>query len=418
MSSLGLRGGAKLPGLMGSLGLNGQAKLRELEPQVRAYVGHHGIGAAFAGTQKRGTLRIALHPAASDIVFEVSQGYVVMAAETFQAGPGYHAFIAGLVDYLSQQHGWAWDFDNASKHFFDDTGYYRDRDFAALQTAMTGELGRMCQTVLVADSPEGTPRHVGLRLPFTLASDHFAATSMGFRDKAFFEQPDPARFFPWWEEGTTAQVLKNLALCKMWDEIFWQPHEGDLDRQDAKTGETLIDLARAAGAEFAPDEGVEDLAALARGVPTDINGGAGRIGYWRQDIWYDDTRGWAVPLPAFYEREFGRDGQICELTYGNRMVLLRSGRHATTQQPEWGGPPREGCVERLRFETEAYRAVVYAHPDDDSAMQLLTGIFSSRTGSAKIDVALRKGDDEAWAEKVLRSVRLGHPQGVAIEPLS
>ena len=417
MSSFGLRGGTKLPGLIGALGLNAQAKLRELESQVRAYVEGHGLGAAYVSGFKGGILGIMVHPAASDILFEVSQGYIVMIAETFQAGPGYHAFVAGLVDYLSQQHQWTWTFDDAAKRFFDDTGYYQNRDFAALQTAMAGELGRMCQTVLEADCPEGTPRQVALRLPFTLASDHFAATSLGFRDRAFFEQPDSERFFPWWDEGINAQSLKNLALCKMWNEVFWQPHDGDIDRQDAKTALALIDLARRAGAEFTRDEGVAEIAALRRGESSDIDGGAGQIGYWRQDIWYPAPGGWAVRLPAFYHRDIGQDGKRCEISYGDRTVLLRFARHTQAQEPQWSGPPAEGCVERQRFETEAYRAVVYAHPDDGSTMQILTGIFNTRTDSAMIDVLFRGKDDEAWAEKVLRSVRSDDPQAVAIEPL-
>ncbi len=110
MSSFGLRGGVKLPGVLGSFGLNGHATLRKLEQQIRAYAEHHGVEAAFGSRQKRdvwGILGVTFHPAAPDIVFEVWQGDVIMTAETFQAGPGYHAFITGLVDYLSQHHQWA-----------------------------------------------------------------------------------------------------------------------------------------------------------------------------------------------------------------------------------------------------------------------------------------------------------------------
>ncbi len=424
MSSFGLRGGTKLPGMLGAFGVNGEAALRKLEPQVRAYAELHEVEATFGSGMKRnngGELGVTFHPAASDIRFTVQQGYIVMTAETFQAGPGYHAFIAGLVDYLSQRHQWVWDFDNSAKRFFDDTGYYRSRDFPTLQTAMAGEFGRMCQTVLAAESPDGIPRHVALRLPFTLASDHFAATSLGFRDRAFFEQPNPERFFPWWEEGLTAQTLKNLALCKMWNDIFWQPHDRDPDRKDAKTGQRLIDLAREHGAQFDPDEGVDDIAALLRGEPSDMDGGGGRIGYWRQDMWHEAPGGWVVPLPAFYHRELSEGGRLCELTYGGRMVHIRTLSHREDRPLEWAGPPQEGWTERLRFETGQYRAVVYTPPQDDDdgdTSQLWAAIFNTRNGSALINVVFRDKQDTVWAEKVLRSVRPGLADSVAIEPLS
>ena len=416
---LGLRGGAKLGGLLGRLNLNGDSKLRELEPQTRAYAERHGIEAAFRSFRKGRDLAATFHPAAADVLFRIEDGQIVMMAETVQAGPGYHAFIVGLVDYLSQNHQWVWDLDNATKGFFDGTGYYQSRDFPALQAALAGELGRMCQAVLEAESPDGVPRHVALRLPFTLASDHFAATSLGFRDRAFFAQPNPERFFPWWEEGLTAQTRKNLALCKMWDDIFWQPHDHDIDRKDAKTGQRLIVLAREHGATFADDEGVDDIAALLRGEPSDIDGGGGRIGYWRQDIWHEAPGGWVVPLPAFYRRAISEDGRLCELTYGDRMVHIRTLTRREARPLEWAGPPREGWPEVLRFETGQYRAVVYSPPDDDGdTSQLWAAIFNSRNGSAQINVVFRNKQDTVWAEKVLRSVRPALGQGVAIEPLS
>ncbi len=285
---------------------------------------------------------------------------------------------------------------------------------------MAGELGRMCQTVLEAKSPDGASRHVALRLPFTLASDHFAATSLGFRDRAFFERPNPERFFPWWEEGLTAQTLKNLALSKMWGETFWQPHNGDVDRKNAKTDQKLIDLAQARGAEFAADEGVDDTAALVRGEPSDIEGGDGRIGYWRQDIWFGAPGGWAVRLPAFYRLEISEGGRLCSMRYGDRAVYIRTITFKTALADlEWPTEKQEGCTEILRFETDQYRAVVHSPANEDNQTERLwRAEYHARNGAAWIGIAFRDKEGAAWAEKALRSVRSVFPLGVAIEPLS
>ena len=407
--SLGLRGGAKLHGLLGLVTLYGAGKLRELVVQARAYATHHGLEAAFRSVRTRDGQQISFHPAAPDIVFSVSGGSVIMTAETSAVGPGYHAFVVGLIDYLSRHHQWVWDFRSATQHFGDDTGYYRNRDFAALRTAMAGDFSALSQSLVTAEAGGGVPWNVSLPMALNIASDHFAATSLGFRDRAFFEQPSPERFFPWWDQGLTAQTLKNMALCKMWLDILWHPPAGAGERQDVENCRILIDRALELGAEFAADEGVEDIAALLRDEPLDDTPGAGRIGYWRQTVWYLDPCGWSIALPAYYREEGGSDGQLCSLLYGDRAVYMRSYVYeAEVTQLAWPEPKTEGYSEYLRFETDRYRVVIESGggvDEDGISWSVWQGTYNAHGGAARISVVSPDKADAAWAEKVLRSVQ-------------
>jgi hypothetical protein len=402
--SLGLRGGAKLHDLLGLFGPYGEGKLRDLARQIQAYAEHHDLAAAFRIRRGQDGLLVSFHPAAPDIVFSVEGGHVVMTAETIKAGPGYHAFVVGLIDYLSRHHQWVWTFRSASRRFADDTGFYHDRDFAALQATMAGEFAGLCEGLAQVEPCENSiPYCIWLPTDFSLATNAFAATSLGFRDRAFFEQPSPERFFPWWEQGLTAQTVKNMALAKMWLEVSWAP-ETDSDRAELEKTQGLIDRARALGAGFADDEGAGDIAALLRGETLATRDSAGRIGYWRQDIWYSDSDGWSVPLPAYYREDIGDDGQMCAVQYGDRAVYMRSGVFETPlTEPEWPDQVWEGCSEILRFETGDYRVTVQTELDDND-QKLWRAEYCTRDGAARIGIAFSAGD-EAWAEKVVRSVQ-------------
>src|SRR5438105_2346106 len=121
--SLGLRGGSKLHDVLGLLSAYGTRKLKDLVGLAQAYARHHHVEAAFRSLQTSNGWRISFHPAAPDIVLGLSGGYVVLQAGTLETGPGYHAFVVGLIDYLSRQHQWVWEFRSTVRHFADDTGY-------------------------------------------------------------------------------------------------------------------------------------------------------------------------------------------------------------------------------------------------------------------------------------------------------
>ncbi len=406
--SLGLRAGSKLHGMLSLLTPYGAGKLKDLAGHARAYAQHHRLEAAFRAAPAREGWRISFHPAAQDIILTLEDGHVIIDARTLEAGPGYHAFVCGLIDYLTRHHQWVWDLRSAAHHFGDDTGYYRDRNFPALQTLMAGEFADMCPGLLEAEGSGKIPQTVWLPTEFWLAGEAFAATSLGFRDRAFFETPRPERFFPWWEEGLTAQAVKNMALAMMWLEILWEPPGNARDRQALEHCRALIDRARTLGAVFTEDEGAGDIDTLLRGEPLD-DGHAGRIGYCRQDAWYLEPGGWSIALPARYREELDADGQLCSLLTDDRGVYVRSYIfEAARPQLSWPEELSDTYAETRRLKTDDYWVVLQSgemDEDEDGVRWFVwQGTYNSRTSSARISIVSSHEDDAAWAEKVLCAV--------------
>lgn len=400
--SLGLRAGSKLHGLLGLFADYGKAKLKDVVRHARDYARLHGIEAAFRDRRTVEATRISFHPAAEDIMLDSLGGYIVMDARTSGAGPGYHAFVVGFIDYLNRHKGWAWNAASAIQHFGDDTGYWSNRDFSALQNAMAGAFAELCEVVALDPGPV----HL-CSLEYNLATDYFAATSLGLRDIAFFEQPAPENFFPWWEEGLTSSTLRNMALCKMWLETAWQPPGDPGQTAELEGVKQLIDRAVALGAEFASNEGACDIDTLLRGETLANADDVTCIGYGRYPTRYMGNGGWTLGLPGGYRQDISDDMYICSFVSEDRVVRLE-GEEAVTPLSHLTWPQVEGDAadEFARFETDRYWAILSAYATVEHGAQLWVwrGDYQSLAGSATVTAISRHQDDGAWAEKVLRSV--------------
>ncbi len=404
--SLGLRAGSPLNALFGLFTLHGSRKLKELADHARAYAQHHHIEAAFRSYETQRGWHIVFHPAAPEIMASLQGSSVILDARTLEAGPGYHAFVVGFLDYLTEHHQWTWEVQSAPRHLGDDTGYAQDRDFAALQTLMAGEFTAMCHGLVELEAGDHSPQNVWLPQLFDLATDDFAATSLGFRDRAFFAAPNPDAFFPWWEGGVTAQTVKNLALSKMWLDVAWTPPANAREQQDLQTCRLLIDRARVLGATFADDQGSDDIDSLLCGEAV----GADGIGYLRQDTWYLETGGWWIALSTGYRAELDTDRQTWSLLSDDRGVYMQSYFFEDARAHlDWPDKLSDTYSEYLRFKTDAYWAVLQSGEmeaeGDEGPWFVWEGIYSSLTGSARITLVSCYQNDAAWAEKVLRSVR-------------
>ncbi len=392
-----LRGGAKIQGFWGLVG-GGGGKMRELAQHARAYAQAHGIEVVFRGERTETLWRLSFHPAASDITVALEGGYVTLTARTGAVGPGYHAFVAGFVDYLSER-GWVWDFDDAIHAFRDDSGYYADRDFAALQVNFADAFAAVSRQMIASPEDQGL-FYVDIPLAVDIVADDFAATSLGFRDRTFFETPDASTFFPWWEEGVTGQTVRNMALSKMWLEVSWQTPLSAGETRDVDICAELIEHARAMGAEVHDDEGAADIDALRRGEAPGSTG----VGYWRQDYRFQGPGGWTVCLPANYRQEVGEGS--CSLTDGDRVVTLTGWPIDETPKLEWPTPP-EDFDEDDRFNTVLYRAIVISGSEAREGGHVWgwQGIYQSLDATATVTVGSIHEDDRAWAEAVFRTVQ-------------
>jgi hypothetical protein len=127
-----------VPGLAltGRIDLSGQklarADVREWLARAAVWfetVGDVVLDARLECGDGRPVLLVSFHPAADDAEVRLSPaGAVRVSAETWPAGPGYHAFLCGTLDALAEDFGITWD------QVEDPSGFSRTADLAALNS--------------------------------------------------------------------------------------------------------------------------------------------------------------------------------------------------------------------------------------------------------------------------------------------
>ena len=400
-TDLGLRGGSKLHDLLGLFSGYSHGKLGELARHARAYAVENGIEAAFKSLTSTSSLRISFHPGEQDIIVSSQGGYIVLDARTQLAGPGYHAFVVGFVDYLNRTHGWVWNFASAIQHFGDDTGYFSDRDFAALQRSMAQAFTTLSRSLL--DSGDGPydlcPMAINIDTPA------FALTTLGPRDRAFFEDPEPEQFYPWWREGVTAETVRTMALCRMWLETLWRVPDMTGEVTDLTDLKRLLDRAIAMGARFAPHEGADDVAALLRGEPLTKADDVTCVGYARHPMRCILGQGWSLAVSSNYQQDFSSERVTCSFLSDDREVHVTLGYEPDSETLTW--PKADVGEEYARYQTEHSWAILstYSWVQDGQRLWVWQGMYQSHVGWAQISAVSASEDDQAWADKILRSVQ-------------
>ena len=154
--------------------------------------------AHFAVIQKYNDARyyVSVIPIEEAVRFEQKKNEVYLSARTSSAGPGYHDYLAGLLDELISIE----DLVATEKpEHLDETGYWVERDFLALQAEMSKYFHMVAQVVV--DKTEGgvfDPIGVGVTpgvLPEGYANK--VLTLRGPRDRSFFElDGEAAEAFP------------------------------------------------------------------------------------------------------------------------------------------------------------------------------------------------------------------------------
>ena len=196
--------------------------------------------------------RIALHPAASDLrLTATDEGQVTAEAVTVPTGPGYHTFVARLLERLGDDLAIAWEPPMASD--VDPVLGAGDLTLASgdRPTAEHAHLAWLHSTLAGARGARTRGArgiHVGTPPGVVFDVDDAIATPLGPRDDAWLERAlaDPRvaiEITPWWADATDARYLLDRALCLMWTDVRWR-HPGS-DEERAVDDEVLRLLRRA-----------------------------------------------------------------------------------------------------------------------------------------------------------------------------
>ncbi|MDR1797273.1 MAG: hypothetical protein LBR44_07545 [Clostridiales Family XIII bacterium] len=161
---------------------------------------------------------VRLAPFEEGISGEWEEGQLVLSARTNSAGPGYHAWLTGVLEGLGVR---PLEAEDAS-------GYWETHDFERLRGEMAGWLQNLSKhTVEMAKS--GGAANFGVSLPLGFLphqSGHFACCPLGYFERDFFEEAqkgivDMDRFFIWPNRQADALFFKNAALYLLWCANNW-----------------------------------------------------------------------------------------------------------------------------------------------------------------------------------------------------
>lgn len=180
---------------------------------------------------------------------ELYDSHADFTLRTSNAGPGYHA---ASVKYFKMM-ALACSLDIDERSVQDETGYWFDGDFPALQEYMAGWLKRLAGSLLEEYARTGRCNLL-LNIPhYMLPESHgyFACHSLGYLDKVFFEEivqrdyfrPHCRAYFIWWGQEMDAEFNLKCALYIIWCRLNWLPPASEYETTDYNNALRCLDTA-------------------------------------------------------------------------------------------------------------------------------------------------------------------------------
>jgi hypothetical protein len=282
-------------------------------PEAAGDVLHHAAPRRTADD----AIEVSLHPAARPLRLEATDaGQVSVSAMTVPVGPGYHTFVARLVERLGEEIEIDWAADGAAPGA-------PSPDRTAAERAHLGWLRAALIAVRDARRQGASGLHLATRPGERFTFDGAVATVLGPRDDAWLERAlaDPrvaADVWPWVADAIDSRYLLGRALTQLWLEVRWRPPIGPAET--AMVDDVLATLRRAyplepdlawpwpewrelLGLRGQPDPATLQL--IERAMPRVAGAGgaggtgAGSIGYRRRPVTIVHE-GWALEVPGSF----------------------------------------------------------------------------------------------------------------------
>jgi hypothetical protein len=387
--------------------------------------------ARIEGTVESAELLLDVHPAAEPVSITAdAEGRVVASADTSAVGPGYHTFVARVLERLEGELGIEWSREHEARPIDAPPAWVGARtplaERPSVERAHLALLGRTITRAIELRRRGAPAFQVGTRPGTQFTFEGAVATPVGPRDDAWLVQAvkDPrvaTDIRPWWLDATDARYLLQRALVLLWTEIRWRPPADDLER--ATMDEALSLLRRALPsdptlaypwrewAELIELRGIGDPMAervAQRVASTDQQ--RPLIGYRRRPVSIIHE-GWALQVPgSFGERRTAEEWTGSER---GRRVTLAAVTTATANgipmSAEWFltrvANDLPGEVMHHRDGELQGRARITTDQASGVEVAVLEG-FSAVTGrGAAIRIEFEEAGDWRWAIDLWRSLR-------------
>lgn len=396
-----------------------------------------------------GALEATFHPAARPVRFEADdRGRVVVTALTVPVGPGYHTFVASLLDRMGDELSISWaplatpptvgaarvaapaaaaDPDSS----IDPTGTFGSGDRHDAERGHLGWLRSALLAVRDARRERATGLHLATPPGVRFTFDGAVATVLGPRDDAWLERAlgDPrvaADVWPWVADAMDARYLLGRALTLLWLEVRWRPPAG---AEEIALVDDVLGLLRRAyplepnlawpwaeWRELFELRGLKDPATrqlLDRGAGLLVGGPAGseteRIGYRRRPVTVIHE-GWALEVPGSFTSS--RTAEEWSGGEAGRSVTI-----AATETSERGQPMSADLFLRqvaghlgrdaIEHDDGVVRGRARLSSETSSGVEVATveGYSAIRGRGAAIKVEIDDPQDWKWALDTWRALR-------------
>jgi hypothetical protein len=373
-----------------------------------------------------GAIEVGLHPAARPLRIEADDaGVVVATAMTVPVGPGYHTFVASLLDRLAEEHEITWaktadsDIDAISA---DPTGAFVS---GARADAERGHLGWLRAALLaIRDARRTGARGLHLATPPGVRFDVDAAvaTVLGPRDDDWVERAlaDPrvaVDVWPWFADAMDARYFLGRVLARMWLDVRWRPPI--TPAETALLDDVLTTLRRAyplepgldwpwrAWRELLAIRGQPDpvtLSLIDRAAPSIGDETGASVGYRRRPVTVVHA-GWALELPGSFS-ETRTDEEWTGAEAGRTVTLAGTPTEMTADQFLRQVASHLGS-DAIQHEDGAIRGRARLTSDASSGVEVATveGYTAIRGRGAAMRIEIDDPQDWKWALDTWRSLR-------------
>ena len=260
--------------------------------------------------------RIGLNVLEEWLFIDIAEKTVSISARTSTCGPGYHALVCDLADHLALNCGLQF---RETDDDFDETGYFRHRDFESLQREHAHWFQEVAQVVINQYQHE-VAGSLRLTLPVEavvpaqpseiVLSPHGPVTFEFL--KTIAELPSDALmvfargWFPWWERTPSATDFRKMGSSLLWYQVPWHVPGNEVERKLMKAALRCFDLGKTDGlaeTEFPKAEVSELKSLLSPEADTGRRPSSTGIGYRRSICIWPLTGNWTFELPGYWYQE-------------------------------------------------------------------------------------------------------------------
>jgi hypothetical protein len=404
--------------------------LRRVPPPQRVIEELVAAAAIFAGRQPdplggwywaspgEDTLHINLFSGEENVVLRVVDDRLECTAKTSSAGPGYHAHVLELLEHLGVQLELEW---REEEEGGDETGFFKKRAFPELQLEMANWLRQVARQTRDQADRFTPPLLLALSTDFRPRSSALAVSQMGEWSRAWIERVAGAadtelldlagQFFPWWEEGVTARVLRGLALSRCWVDLRWMVPDDERERDLCRSVLECFTRARSLDPSVAlPDEAIAELQALLAPAAEHRKPGPEGLGFRRRPMLRPLTGGWGIEVPGYFAEWLEDDGGTQVFSFGGRKVRgssmsLESKRPMTPV--EILGAMRANDGEAALPLNSPRLAGKYTCTRGEGDEWVLRASVAKSDGACIVSIEFPGEADRTWAENVAKTITAG-----------